>query len=191
TTSWIARYLLPIYPSLTILAAYVLAGAGNRLRSRTRLASLLPGIAVGLAVGSAAFVCATRVYDSGGIDFLTGRISREQFMYSTFYFPPLNYINHTLAEDSRILMIGAQMGYDLKRDYVADAGWDATEWRRFLVQSGSLADVNAALKQRGITHILMHAGQFRYVALMGRKGSGPSGSQSLAFPSIFGLRTSA
>jgi 4-amino-4-deoxy-L-arabinose transferase-like glycosyltransferase len=176
-TSWLARYLLPAYPVLTILAAYTLSEITRRLSFRTKLAGMLPAVVVGLAVGSALFVCATQIYDSGGFSFLTGAISRQAFMYSTPYFPPLDYINRELPADSRLLMLGAQMGYDLKRDYIADGGWDAIEWKRVLVHSDSLENVNEALKDRGVTHILLFPGMFRFVALLGREGSGPSGSQ--------------
>jgi hypothetical protein len=50
-----------------------------------------------------------------------------------------------------------------------------------IARSDSLETVNQSLKDSGITHILLFPGMFRFVALMGREGSGPSGSQFQGF----------
>ena len=91
------------------------------------------------------------------------------------YYGPIDYINNQLPADSHIMMLGAELGYGLKRQYLADPGWDATEWRRLLVHNNGFDEVNREIKQRGITHILVYAHQFRMVAGLGREGTGLNG----------------
>jgi hypothetical protein len=176
STSWIARYLLPIYPALTMLAAYALTEMSDKLKAHTERAKLLPIVAVAVAVGSTAFVCAVQVYASGAVSFVTGSLSRRDFMSAAFYYPPLDFMNRELPQSARVLMLGSQMGYDLERPYLAEGGWDSIEWQRLLIRNRSLDEVNEDLKRQGITHILYSTGLFRFVAQNGREGSGPSGS---------------
>jgi hypothetical protein len=176
STSWIARYLLPIYPALTVLAAFALTGLAERLRSRTRLANLLPSLAVTVTVGSLVFISAVQIYNAGTVGFVAGSLSRRDFMKAAFYYPPIDFINHNGAPSEKVMLIGAQMCYDLRRGYIAEGGWDSVEWERLLIRNSTLGEVNEDLKRQGVTHILFTPGMFEFVAEFGRKGSGPSGS---------------
>jgi 4-amino-4-deoxy-L-arabinose transferase-like glycosyltransferase len=176
STSWIARYLLPLYPILTLLAAYSLTELADRLQARAPIARVLPVVAIVVAVGSTAFISAVQIYASATPSFIVGSLSRRNFMSASFYYPPLDFVNHNIPADGRVFMMGAQMSYDLERDYIADGGWDSIEWQRLLIRSQSLEQVGRELQQRGVTHILYSPNHFRFIALNGREGSGPSGS---------------
>ena len=176
STSWIARYLLPIYPALTVLAACALVALADRLRSRSQLASLLPVVAVSAAVGSVVFIGAVQIFAAGTVSFLTGALSRREFMSAAFYYPPIDYINRTVPQSERVLMVGAQMCYDMQRDYIAEGGWDSIEWERLMIRNSSFEEVHQDLKRQGVTHVLYSPGLFGFVAYVGRRGSGPSGS---------------
>ena len=165
--SWIARYLLPIYPALTVLAAYTLTGLADKLRPRTRIADMLPAIGLLITVGATAFVSASQLYKMQGMEFVGGSLSRRDFMRAMFYYPSIEFINHNLPQDAGVMMIGAQMSYDLQRNYIADVSWDTTEWRRLLISNGSLDEAHQDLKKRGITHILFSPGLFQYSAMIG------------------------
>jgi hypothetical protein len=73
------------------------------------------------------------------------------------------------------MLIGAQMGYHLQRPYLADVGWDTVEWQRLMIRNNSIEGIHEDIKRQGITHILYSPGLFRFVAEVGREGSGPSG----------------
>lgn len=176
-TSWIARYFLPVYPALTILSTAALVEVADRLRRYSPRVFMLPGLLVAVTAGSALFVSTVQAYQAGTLSFLAGRLSRGEFMSPAFYYPPLDFINRNLPGDARVMMIGAQMGYDLQRPYLAEAGWDSVEWRRTLIRNPSLESVHQDLKRRGVTHILFSRSLFEFVAAMGREGSGPSGVQ--------------
>jgi hypothetical protein len=97
-----------------------------------------------------------------------GKVSRRDFMLSQFYYPPLDFINHQLPKDARVMMVGAQMSYDLEREYVAEVNWDSTDWRRLLIRNRTFNEVSDDLKRQGVTHILFSDSLFKWVALMGR-----------------------
>jgi hypothetical protein len=165
--SWVPRYLLPIYPALTVLAAYVLVGLADKFKAHTRLSPALPALAVAVAVGSAALVCVTQMYKMRNMQFVKGELSRHEFMMGSFYYPSIDYVNRELPADARVMMMGAQMCYDLKRDYVADVSWYTTEWRRLLVRNITMEGVSEELKRRGVTHVLFTPSLFFYSVSVG------------------------
>ncbi len=174
STSWVGRILLPVYPPLTIIAAYVLSKLiewSEKVRRRKNLAplsALLVAAIVGVAVGYNAYLSVTQAQKERAYDFIAGNITKRRFMRSQFYYPPLDFINHSLPADARVLMLGAQMSYGLQRDYLAEVNWDSTEWRRLIVRNQSFKEISEDLKRQGITHILFTDSLFKWVALMGR-----------------------
>jgi hypothetical protein len=160
---------------MTLIAVYVLVTLAEKLRTQAPIARILPATAVVTAVALTAFVFALQFYVSGAASFLTGRLSRREFLQAAFYYPAVDYINHHSAEDARLMLIGAQMGYNLQRPYLADVGWDTVEWQRLMIRNNSIEGIHEDIKLQGITHILYSPGLFRFVAEVGREGSGPSG----------------
>jgi hypothetical protein len=173
--SWVGRYLLPVYPALTVVAGFVLLEIARKLRPFAPVARILPVVAVGVAVGSALIVSAAAIYSRNGIGFLDGSLSRREFRMQFGYYWPIDFINNKLPADARIMMLGAELGYGLNRYYVADPCWDATEWRRLLVHNNGFDEINREMKRRGITHILAYPHQFQMVAALGREGAGLNG----------------
>ena len=104
------------------------------------------------------------------------RLSRREFLHAAFYYPPIDYINHNSAGDARVMLIGAQMGYHLQRPYLAEVGWDTVEWQRLMIRNDSMEGIYEDIKRQGITHFLYGPGLFRFIAAVGREGSGPSGA---------------
>jgi hypothetical protein len=175
--SWFPRYLLPLYPPLTLISAYVLTALTDRVGEKgTRVSRIFPArllvvIVLAITVGFIAvssWVLAARVKS---MDFISGQTSRRNFMSVAFYYPPIDFINHNLPEQARVMLLGAQMSYGLKRDYIADISLEATEWRRLLIRNNSLAAVHNDLKQRGVTHLLVSYDSFRWGATRSGKGS--------------------
>ena len=169
-TSWVARILLPVYPAMTVLAAYLISEVAERLKSGFRIAVLLPAAALLFVVWPVASATLSQMRKQGDWSFITGSRSRREYMYDFFYYPAIDFINHNLPADACVLMIGAQESYDLRREYVADVNWDTMEWRRVLARNASMDDVNVELKGRGITHVLLASNLFYYAARMGREG---------------------
>ena len=87
-------------------------------------------------------------------------------------------MNRNLPADARVMSLGTEMCYHLRRPYVSDGSWDATEWRRLLVKSSSLEDVNRELIHQGFTHVVFAKWYFELIAKTGWPK--PGGSRFLA-----------
>src|SRR6185369_11082832 len=106
------------------------------------------------------------------LSFLVGQQSRTQYFSQLEYYSPIDFINTRLAPGDRVMLLGLQMGYPLKRQYVSDESWNSTEWQRILASSSSLADITRQLKRRGITHILFSPSLTRMAVRNGWEGAG-------------------
>ena len=167
--SWIARMLLPAYPALTIVAAYVLSSFGESKRSLKRS---LVFVAIALALSVPIGVSLAWIRQLGTVQFVLGRVSREEFLGQFPYYRPISFINSELPVEARIFILGAQLNYGIRREYTSDETWFATKWRRLLVRNDSLASVHDDLKREGFTHVLYSPEIFREAALMGIDGAG-------------------
>lgn len=153
-TNWIARYWLPVFPALTIAAVYALDSIAARLKHRWRLAHALPVVAVFLIVTPVMYASMAGLMRADNLSFITGETSRRAFLNQRFYYPAIDFVNRQLPPDARVMMIGVQMNYDLRRPLIADTSWDCTDWQRALLRNDSLDEVRDDLKRRGITHIV-------------------------------------
>ena len=172
STSWIARYLLPAYPALTIVAIYTLVALSERLKMRIPVLERLP---IYLVAGCLGVVLSAGIRFMGeyrSLSFLTGRSSRQDLISPLLYYRPIDFINTNLPPDARIFVLGAQLNYGLERDYLTDETWFATKWRRLLIRNSSIDEVNEDLKRQGFTHVFYSPDLFRFAALMGTQGTG-------------------
>jgi len=170
--SWMARFLLPVYPALTIVAAYSLTAFCDRVKSRNSWASRLPIWAVSGSVILVVLISTIWIRATNTLPLLTGRMSRKEFLMQLPYYRPFEFVNNQLPPNARIMLLGVQTNYDIERDCLTDETWFATKWRRLLAQHPSLEEVNEELKRRGVTHILYSPGLFTYAASTGIRGAG-------------------
>ena len=172
--SWIARILIPIYPALTLISAFTITELAARAGLRAKpekagsVVTILSVIALAITLGPTSLRAITQSVSTNDQNFFAGGLSRTAYMMQFYYYPPCAFIN-SLPESSRVMMIGAQTSYDLRRDYIADVNWDSTEWRRLLIRNRSVEDLNEDLKSRGVTHVWVAYGLFTFVAEMGRE----------------------
>ena len=170
--SWMARFLLPAFPPLTIVASYTLSSFCDQLNSRASWTSRLPAWVVVLSLSVVVIVSAIWIRTTNGLQFLTGRMSRREFLTQLPYYRPFEFINSNLPADVRIMLLGVQPSFDLERDYLTDETWFTTKWRRLLVKHASLEEVNDELKRQKVTHIFYCPGLFTYAARTGVQGAG-------------------
>jgi len=171
-TAWIARYLVPAYPALTVVAAYTLYTLATRLERRSAVAKRIPvyGLVLALIPVMAACVASLRQFPS--LRYVAGNVSRNGFLAPFPFYRPIEFINGQLPSSVRVLLIGVQTNYGLKRPYNSDESWFATKWRRLLVENESLEAVNNDLKAQGFTHILYDPTLPVFAAWMGLEGTG-------------------
>jgi len=166
-SSWIARYLLPAYPALSIIAAYTLVTAGDWLKPKSELLSRLPLYLVLIALTVVVATSLKTLAGRNSYSFIAGTTSRRDFMRGFTYYRPVDFINTELPADARVMSLGAQMTYGLQRPYLSDETWYTTKWRRLLVHNDSLANVHQDLKRQGVNYILFDSGLYLFASQMG------------------------
>ncbi len=172
-TSWLARLLLPAQPPLTIVASYTLVNLSERLKESVSFVRKLPLYAIAIALSLTIITgCGYSAGKFDSLGFVTGRISRREFLRSLSNSEPINFINNSLPANARVMTIGVQMNYGIQRDYLTDETWFATKWRRLLVRSDSLEGVNEDLRCQGVTHIMFAPRLFILAAKWGINGAG-------------------
>jgi hypothetical protein len=170
-SAWTARYLLPIYPPLTLIAAFVVAGAAQGVKRKSVLRVAVPVIALLLTTGVTLLTEGSQLIRTHELNYINGSMSRADFMNQFFYYPSLRYVNENTTQKAKIFMMGCQMGYDLQRPYVADTGWESTPWRRLLVKAESPERVRDAMKSQGITYVIYSPDLYPFATLTGNLGA--------------------
>jgi 4-amino-4-deoxy-L-arabinose transferase-like glycosyltransferase len=166
-STWIARHLLPAYPAWTIITAFTLVTVGDWLKKRAAFARNLPIYLTALALGVVVSSSVRSLRETNALSFIAGSTSRRDFMRGFTWYRPLEFINTELPADARIMMIGAQMTYGLRREYLSDELWYTTKWRRLLVHNSSLQEVHEDLKSQGVNYVLFSPGLFLFAAANG------------------------
>lgn len=167
SSSWTARYLLPIYPPLTLIAAFVVGRAAERLGRKSALGQALPAVILFLIIGITLLGSVVQIISTRDLNYVNGSLSRADYLNQFFYYPSLRYVNENTSPDTKVFMMGCQMGYDLQRPYVADTTWDSTPWRRLLLKADSPQGVRDALKAEGITHVVYSPDLYAFAAKTG------------------------
>ena len=166
-SSWIARYLLPAYPALSILTAYTLVTASDWLKQKSPSLGKLPMYLVLIALTVVIASNLKSVLGRGAFGYIAGTMSRRDFMRGFTWYRPIDYINNELPGNARVMSIGAQMTYGIKRPCLTDETWYTTKWRRLLVRNRSPSEIEKDLKMQGINYILFDPGLFLFAAGMG------------------------
>jgi len=175
-SAWVARYFLPLYPPLTVLTAHTLTELAERLGRFRYVGLASAAIAVFIALAVVFGRSEREIREKEVIAYLTGYRSRLNFQSGTLNsYRPAEFINYRLPAGSKVMMIGEQLSYEIRRPCIMDAGWDSIEWRRLFARHESLDEVQQELKSRGVAFIAYQPALFPFVAWIGRKGSGPSG----------------
>lgn len=177
-TVWIARYWLPMFPALTIAAVYALDRIAKSLKRRCGTSLALPAAAVFLIFASVIYANITKLQTGSKLSFIAGHTSRREFLNQRFYYPSIDFINRQLPVDARVMMIGVQMNYDLKRAFIADTSWDGTDWQRMMLRNNSFSEVREDLKRRGITHIIYNPNLYFLAAEWGPQAGPTAGTPS-------------
>jgi len=184
---WVARYLLPLYPALTVVAAYALEGVSERIGKYFRHGKFLGAAVVLSALGIILVQSGRELVAKKAWPFINGTLSRQEFLIlARGDYRMLNFVNWQLPPGGRVLMIGAQLSYGLNHPHISDPGWMSVEWRKLLSSNASFEEIHQALKNEGVQCVIYYPNLFGFVAYIGVEGSGPSGDVSLGRRSMSG-----
>jgi len=143
-----ARYLMDIYPLLSVAVAYLLAELARWRRIRV----LVRGVVFVMLVANLSWQALLLVQE-GPIPVVLGLESREDYLAEHNH-PPYRaicFINQ-LPPGSRVFFVGNGQSYYVTTDHVADVNHD--NWGHLVYQWGEdPARLHQALVTQGITHI--------------------------------------
>jgi hypothetical protein len=152
------RYISPIIPPLVILSVLGLRELISRAGKPRKRVHRIFGIGLvigvtGVLLGVNAVYIVKQFEIVRPFEYLSGRIDRDAYItrYRPSY-PAMQYINTYLPDDSKIL--GVYIG---NRIYYSDRKMISSNKliAKALAESDSVESMTAALRRRGITHILI------------------------------------
>ena len=143
------RYLLPTVPVFCLLTAWVLARA---LEERWRSGYTLAGLGV-CSLAFTFYVGASLVALEAPVVF--GRQMREDYITRGFTpYPAMQFVNTQLPKDAKIVFYGSPFGFYCDKPYF----WGDQQHSTYIPYDTfhTAEDLRAALKSRGVTHILVN-----------------------------------
>ena len=146
------RFLLPVYPLLSVWTAGTLVALLERFRSRT-LNTALAGIVGGL-------VASTLVYQTiymqttQPVDVVLGIESKDSFLRRMVDdYPATRFIAENLEEGDRVYFMWDGQGYYCERGCLPDA--EQSQWAQLVTSEPDASVIAAHLRDQGVTHLLL------------------------------------
>lgn len=152
------RFLIPILPLLAIAGALAVAELGQRLKPTAepmfRWGAGLGVIALLMVVSSSMVVPTWR---------MLGRyLELDDPVMEVGAHPVFGYINETLPEDARLMLLNTNHGFFCEREFVADSFFEASQLNAALRSRDGKQGIQATLEEMEITHLLIE-NRDRYV----------------------------
>lgn len=149
------RYLMPLYPLLALMSAYVIAGLEGRIKR------LLVCFTIALALLLNVYWILVYTSHLRPFEFLVGKESRRDFLCRHIpCYPVFEYINMRLAPDACVMFLyggkHGNDGYYLDRDYFYDFVYLGYTGKRIIEEAGVPEDIRKKLRSLGITHLLVN-----------------------------------
>jgi hypothetical protein len=145
------RFLLPLFPGLSILASVVFILLAERLNKY----HLGKAIKVGTVSG---MVFVTLIFMGIYIGLirpdrvLLGVDSKQDFLIRVLRdYPGINFVNNNLPQATVSIFLWDGRGYYCKNKCLPDV--DQSKWSALMQNSSSLKEINDWLQQRNITHV--------------------------------------
>lgn len=154
------RYLFPIFPGLSLVAAYVLSRVAEWFRPRSVgplaasslvLVAMLPAPAVTMILMS----MYTPFFQLAGVESRSTYLNRNLTAFGA-----VRYLNEHRTDVSRVLVLGDAHTFYLQSPSLVDQNLDT--WST-LLPDGDPRDMTARLRQAGISHVLLSQRQFTWL----------------------------
>jgi hypothetical protein len=145
------RYLIPVFPFLAIMTAYILSYYDRR---RAVFGVLV--ILIGGSLGFNGYYIVRDFLKIKPLGVITGSEDRDAFLNRMIpSYAMFQYVNRELPEGSKIFFIYMKnLGYLCDHPYYSDSMFESYTVQKILGQSAIPADVWAYLKEEGFTHVL-------------------------------------
>jgi 4-amino-4-deoxy-L-arabinose transferase-like glycosyltransferase len=150
-----ARFLLPLFPALSLLAAAVLGDLASHRRTRRRARLLLVILPTGATVLVTLFCQLFLLHLFSPLAVVLGRESKGVFLRARVAdYPALQLVQSHLPLETRVLMMWDGRGYYCDARCLPDA--DQSNWTRLVLPAPDIPAVAARLQARGVTHLLLN-----------------------------------
>jgi hypothetical protein len=146
------RFLLPIFPALSVLAAAGLLGLANRLRDPRARRILLVGLVGGVVAATLVYAGTYwEVVQPGGV--LIGVETPDAFLSRMIPdYSALQFVKARLSGNDRVLMMWDGEGYYCVSRCLPDA--EQSRWTLTVGVSPTISTVTESLREEGVTHLL-------------------------------------
>jgi hypothetical protein len=155
-TSMQVRFLLPVFPALSLLAAWGLIGMNRRWGRSPRTTAWIEGLTL-IPMLVSLFLSAGVLLTLRAPAVVVGAETRRSFLHRVdFDFRAVEYIRRELPQEARVLLLWDGMSYYCGARCLPDA--DQSAWPR-LARGEPDPDLLArALRAEGVTHLLVSEG---------------------------------
>ena len=169
--SQVNRYLLPIFPFLSLITGSILANIESKLQlSRVKLGVVLShGLVLGLIVTTLFYSFIYFQYMSP-LKVIFGSVSKSDFLRQFVdNYPAIEYIENNLDPEAKAFMLWDGKGYYCKDRCIPDI--DHSQWADIVFMSQqNVAATAGALQARGATHLLVNYQDADYILQHDPKG---------------------
>lgn len=153
TGSLQTRFLLPLYPGLSIIASSILLSSSQKFK-KLRLRKILVTGLIGGVVFSSLILMSRLLLIIQPYSVLLGVETKRDFLSKIVNdFQANDFINNHLPEKSIVLIPWNGRGYYCDHKCYPDIG--QAKWTVLIMDIDDIAGINARLKNDGFTHILL------------------------------------
>jgi len=172
------RYLLPIYPALSIATGYILHQAILHGRRRLPWDFFVRALVVSLLLINVGLQLYKEATTSGNpLPVILGSESQVAYLRRTLVdYPVTEFINTALPSEAKVLFIGDGRSYYFEREHIPDATHD-NWWGQLVPLGGSQEGILALLRRWGVSHILFSEGDVEYRLVFDAEGRIEQGMQ--------------
>jgi len=157
------RYLVPIFPLLSIATAYILDETIKPRKNIRLLKNLVPLAALIIMAANTKlqFDMTKRLCPW---KYLAGRKPKEYILKKcdaySYFLPAVEYMNNELPRSAKILMLFEARSYYIQRSTIPD--YHILAWKRLLAQHSSNEEIYETLRSQGVTHILFNRAVLKF-----------------------------
>lgn len=172
------RFLLPVYPALSVIIAYILYQIANLRLRRLPWDFFVRAIVISVLLISLGLQLLRTLWALGNpFPVILGLESADTYLrHSLNDYAITQYVNKNLPEQSRLLLIGDKRGYYLQREHIPDATNNI--WWGYLVPlAGSQEGILALLQRWEVSHIIFSEADVEWLLAWDAEGRIEQGMQ--------------
>lgn len=158
------RFIIPCVTLLCIVVAYIITQLKNKFPRSYYLSLMI----IFLTLSFNSYTIAHTIWQNSY--FLPLQVSKQlEFLEKKSpyafreYYSAINFINHHLPQNAKILFIGEVRSYYCQRELLVNTQFDSTIVVDLIRQSVNLDDLLERLKKQNVTHVLYNEGMAQWL----------------------------